>query len=452
MSQSAITPRVPRRAALSVSSAICLGLSLTTAASPSVASPRPATPHTVDTCADDDSPGSLRAIIASPNTSDGDTIDLTQLPMGCSIITLDGTTHVPAHISIHQASLTLIGPGSGGLTIRSNFQSSIFRHTGNQTLDIEGMTISEGKYLSNNPAMGGCIYSKGSVTLKNARVDNCSAIGAGSADAWGGGVFVKHDLTLDHSVISDSYADGQGAGARAHGGGAYVQGDLKTSYSTISGNKAIGHLFGSGGGAYVLGHSQIESSTISANHAEIDAGLVVASAAIVDSTISGNEATSIGGGVYASGDLTLTSSTVAFNRDHGSPYSYGGIAAGGASFVVTSSILADNAGFDIWAQPATIVSGSNNLIVSSHGVPLLPLTVNACPKLDMLADNGGPTLTHALSPTSPAIDAGDQGTLIFDQTGHTRTEGIAADIGAFEWRNTPTESIFTSRFDGFCDN
>ena len=62
--------------------------------------------------------------------------------------------------------------------------------------------------------------------------------------------------------------------------------------------------------------------------------------------------------------------------------------------------------------------------------------------LGPLADNGGPTLTHALLPGSPAIDAGDD-TLAADEDGVSlandqRGEGVdrlfgsSVDIGAFE--------------------
>jgi hypothetical protein len=55
--------------------------------------------------------------------------------------------------------------------------------------------------------------------------------------------------------------------------------------------------------------------------------------------------------------------------------------------------------------------------------------------LTPLADNGGPTLTHALLPGSPAIDTGlASATMIWDQRGDgfPRTNGSAPDIGAFE--------------------
>jgi hypothetical protein len=56
------------------------------------------------------------------------------------------------------------------------------------------------------------------------------------------------------------------------------------------------------------------------------------------------------------------------------------------------------------------------------------------PKLGPLADNGGPTLTMALLPGSPAIDAGNTSLApATDQRGFPRPAGLAADLGAFEY-------------------
>jgi hypothetical protein len=65
------------------------------------------------------------------------------------------------------------------------------------------------------------------------------------------------------------------------------------------------------------------------------------------------------------------------------------------------------------------------------------------PKLGPLADNGGPTLTVALLPGSPAIDAGNTSLApATDQRGVPRPFSLAADIGAFEFwptlRASPT--------------
>ena len=62
-------------------------------------------------------------------------------------------------------------------------------------------------------------------------------------------------------------------------------------------------------------------------------------------------------------------------------------------------------------------------------------------KLGPLADNGGPTMTHALLPGSVAIDRippamcvdADGQPLTTDQRGVARPQGGACDVGAFEW-------------------
>ena len=73
----------------------------------------------------------------------------------------------------------------------------------------------------------------------------------------------------------------------------------------------------------------------------------------------------------------------------------------------------------------------NTLIVSNT-----PATNDSFPdpKLGPLADNGGPTLTMALLPGSPAIDAGNTSLApATDQRGFPRPAGLAADFGAFEY-------------------
>src|SRR5690606_26217460 len=57
------------------------------------------------------------------------------------------------------------------------------------------------------------------------------------------------------------------------------------------------------------------------------------------------------------------------------------------------------------------------------------------PQLAGLGDNGGPTATHAFAPTSPVLDVLAAGcSAASDQRGITRPQGIACDIGAFEYR------------------
>src|SRR5262249_6993811 len=80
---------------------------------------------------------------------------------------------------------------------------------------------------------------------------------------------------------------------------------------------------------------------------------------------------------------------------------------------------------------------------------------SADPLLGPLANNGGPTFTHALPPGSPALDTGDAGACATapinnrDQRGRSRPQGAGCDIGAYE--NGLTVNSSGDSNDGSCD-
>jgi hypothetical protein len=90
------------------------------------------------------------------------------------------------------------------------------------------------------------------------------------------------------------------------------------------------------------------------------------------------------------------------------------------------------------------LSDGYNLVGKSDGAGLAPVTgtdlifppgQSLNPSLGPLAHNGGETMTTALLPGSPAINAGDNAllaTVPTDQRGYLRSSGGRADIGAFE--------------------
>ena len=84
------------------------------------------------------------------------------------------------------------------------------------------------------------------------------------------------------------------------------------------------------------------------------------------------------------------------------------------------------------------MNATNSLIQVATGFTFGTNTANIVgqnPLLGPLANNGGPTQTHALLSGSPAIDTGSNPlALSFDQrgTGFARTVGAQTDIGAFE--------------------
>jgi hypothetical protein len=107
------------------------------------------------------------------------------------------------------------------------------------------------------------------------------------------------------------------------------------------------------------------------------------------------------------------------------------IAQADAPVFAADVVLADGPGGEIFA------SGSNNLIRTQVGFPTV---LKSDPLLGPLANNGGPTPTHALASNSPAINEGaNPRSLATDQRGasYQRVAGGRADIGAFELQMVP---------------
>jgi len=86
----------------------------------------------------------------------------------------------------------------------------------------------------------------------------------------------------------------------------------------------------------------------------------------------------------------------------------------------------------------TFSSQGHNLIGDTNGASgfIASDLLNVAAGLGPLQDNGGPTLTHALLPGSPAIESGTGiGAPSYDQRGFPRPSGRAFDIGAVEFRD-----------------
>ena len=167
---------------------------------------------------------------------------------------------------------------------------------------------------------------------------------------------------------------------------------------------------------------------------------------LVNVTLSGNSARLGGGAISNYATLEVRNSTITANASSDGSGS-GGIATDAdASMFISNSIVAGNSGADGAAADCRgpITSEGYNLIGDGAGCDELTSAagdrVGADPKLGPLADNGGPTLTHALLPGSAAIDGGNPaapGSVpaacpSTDQRGAGRPQGAACDIGAFE--------------------
>lgn len=232
-----------------------------------------------------------------------------------------------------------------------------------------------------------------------------------------------------------------GDGALKRGGGIRNEGTLTLNRCTVAGNATDSR----GGGIANRGTLVIDSSTISGNTSGAGLGGGIysegGSVTITNSTISGNDADSgglqdWGGGIFASGSLTLDSVTITDNGATEGSGIYVDTVDG--NLTIGNTILSDNfpqfdCYFDASGSGAVLDQGYN-LFVGSDGCGFQDGVNNnilAPAFLEPLADNGGPTQTHAPQLDSLAIDAGSTG-LTVDQRGAARPFGAAADIGAYE--------------------
>jgi CSLREA domain-containing protein len=281
---------------------------------------------------------------------------------------------------------------------------------------------------------GGGINNSGSVvTLTNCMVSGNSAGrgGDGFGDAQGGsggGLYsTSGTLTLSNVNISDNFAGDEGNSTGSgnlggHGGGIALtnssQQILILTNSTVSGNHSGLGSTGNGFGGGIFNSSALmvaTGTTISGNVSGGPGGGLInkGTTRFINSTISGNTAQS-GGGVFNDPQLLeLTNCTVTGNSaPNGS-----GIYSSGGLVNVRNIIIAGNGGAGTSDLNGSFTTQGHNLIGKSDSssgftngsnadqVGTIASPIN--PQLGSLVNNGGPTLTHALLATSPALDVGD---------------------------------------------
>jgi hypothetical protein len=144
---------------------------------------------------------------------------------------------------------------------------------------------------------------------------------------------------------------------------------------------------------------------------------------VLNSTITGNRRGML---IESADSLLLDNDTIVENLDHG-------IEKYGNALTVRNTIVANN-GTDCVGIPDLADHNIDGDGTCGSGF------FTADPMLGPLADNGGPTLTRELLLGSPAIDAGSGGEPV-DQRGVLRPQGIAGDVGAFEWTQFRFKSV-----------
>jgi CSLREA domain-containing protein len=403
-----------------------------------------------------------------------------------------GSTEISFASGLGGGTITLARPGLGGgtlvigkrLTITGPSARIILRRrstdpefrillvNSSASVKLTNLIIRNGK--TGQSGGGGGIINYGTLTLTRCVVQANSAIFGGGianqsgtfkltdskvADNLGGGIFARlGTLTVSNSVVQGN--SGRGISAlrnpstvidtriinNSGGGIGNSIGTFTLRRSTVAGNSSS-----EGGGIFnSTATFMIFRSTIADNSASFGGGGIMNDVAprlhsrftLTNSTVSGNSAR-FGGGVYNTSEVDVANSTVAHNS---ATEQGGGFYTAGVDPVIglTNSLVAQNsaptgpdvlAGFDAIAPVrfSLIGDGSGNSITNTNGNQVGSPSAPIDPKLGPLADNGGPTRTHALLLGSPAIDAASTPDCpTIDQRGVPRPQGPACDIGSYE--------------------
>ncbi len=359
----------------------------------------------------------LREAIESINNGVGSEIQFDPGLNGATI-TLSGPLYV-------ESSVVIDGPGANRITISGTDSFPLF-----YLLASVGPT---GALARSDTLEAAADFAAPAVTLRDLNLTR----GKDNGGAGGGAIVNAVDLILERVALYDNSAGPAGGGAITN-----RYGSLTVIDSLLANNKTTGD----GGAIYnESGAVTLKNVTLSGNVANDYGGALAGSdltgafLAIyeLDSvTITGNRANAdgdengAGGGYYNSGKIRVTNSIVAGNTH-------------------MDGAFADDCGGEgpeIWrytlgGEGCPEVGGAGNLILGAGELAGLTIT----DVLDTaLADNGGPTRTHALVNASPAIDAGECDELGTDQRGEPRPEtpGGRCDMGAFERQTSPPAVAF----------
>ncbi len=232
---------------------------------------------------------------------------------------------------------------------------------------------------------------------------NCASMNCGGVGGFGGGGGSSNGKG---GSFGGNASDEAGGGGGALGGAIFNGGGTVVVQNSTFNNNAV--LRGQGGGGNADNGGDSGGAIFSLN----------GSLTVQNSTITSSAASGAGGGIVVFQEGLLSATFVLDNTI---------IANNGAKECIVTGIVATSNGGTNSAGNLITANDSNN------GCPGVVLTSD--PNLDALSLNSpGNTRTMAIHyGSSPAVDAGDDGTALgTDQRGVTRPQGDHSDIGAYE--------------------
>jgi hypothetical protein len=393
--------------------------------------------------------------------------------------------------------LSIEGPGIASLSIAAASGNRVFLVQSGTSLTVSGMTILDGAPTTAASVRGGCVLNQGTLTLSAVRLTDCTSNAASnSTNAYADGAAIGNEGTLtingsrvdnNHTTATNTKTGSGGTEAQARGA-IYSEGagGVTLNNTTVEENDATATDANDGssdaaayGGLAVVGggNVNVSRSTFELNFATATEalGLAVTAGAIYSASPGSIELTTVGRNRGDSTGVSIASTGGIFDDSTGLAIRSGTIASNGPTTgTANGANVLENSGPSTFSN--TIIanprggSGDNcagNLATSAgfnvdysptgpscFDTPEPPTDLTSDPLLSSeLVNNGGPTETFALQPTSPVIDAGLNAGITLssatqDQRGMTRPvdfSGIAnapggngTDIGAFEFQSTCT--------------
>ena len=402
------------------------------------------------------------SLIVAINTANSNGQDnIINLTADITLTTVDNVLSGRNGLPSITSNLTINGNGH---VIRRDAAAPSFRiiHHASGALTLHDVVIENGyaediDTVTNAEDFGGGIYSTGNIQISNSQINN------NVADSFGGGIYTSGGLNIFDSTINNNTA--------VNGGGVYLAlglapclfdnvrwtnntalnnaGGLYSERSTFIRNNTFDANIGGSGAAFeAYSFMNVSNTTIMNNRSNFASIIFNGSGNLTleNTTISSN--TTVIAIVWSAGTTRINNSTITNNTASGSIIPLITINSTTGTTTISNSIIAGNT-FAVGILECS-VSGSGVINTNASNILGLDGTGQGCAVgatdvspvttigtiLDPLANNGGPTQTHALAGGSIALNAAlAAGATVADQRG-VPVVGTR-DIGAYEAGSTP---------------